>query len=237
MRFPKPTYANVCSTLALVLAASGTGYAAVTLPAGSVGSRELRDNAVRSVDIRNGTLRAPDFARGVLARTTGPQGPAGAAGPQGPEGRQGPVGVPGRPGVQGAAGPAGRNASQPLQSGETVYGVLGGEALATTSANGLQQWISLPAPAPAVLDNAHIGIEQNTMTADADPDCTGTVDAPTAPAGQLCIYFLQHDPAMCQDETGFAAPQLGRYGFVFRIALEGMSGSCLVQGVWVYTAP
>jgi hypothetical protein len=250
MRLPKPTYANVCSTLALVLAASGTGYAAVALTPGSVGSRELRDNSVRSVDVQDRTLRATDFARGVLKRGTtgprGPQGPRGLTGPEGPAGtegptgRQGPVGVPGRPGVQGAQGPPGRNASEPLQPGETVFGVLGGEALSTTSASGLQSWISLPAPAPVALDGDHVGIAPGATpgaAGDEDPECTGSVAAPAAPAGKVCIYLVQHDPAQCTNEAGFVAPELGRYGFVFRFQLEGMSGSCLVQAVWAYTAP
>ena len=242
MRLPKPTYANVCSTLALVLAASGTGYAAVALTPGSVGTRELRNNDVRSVDVRDGTLRAGDFARGVLRRGTtgprGPQGPAGPvgpvgpAGPQGPEGRQGPVGVPGRPGVQGAQGPPGRNASQPLQTGETVFGILGGEDVGGGAT--VRSWISLPAPAPAVLESTQVN---TAVGLDADAECTGSATTPTAPPGKVCIYFSQHDPAACTNEQGFTSPELGRYGFVFSFAKEAAAGTCVIQGVWAYTTP
>jgi hypothetical protein len=43
---PRLTYANVTSTLALFVALGGAGYAAVTLPANSVGPAQLRTGAV-----------------------------------------------------------------------------------------------------------------------------------------------------------------------------------------------
>ena len=99
-------YANVTATVALVVALGGTSYAAVKLPANSVGSREIRTgavgnaelkaNAVTSAKVRNGTLLAADIAPG--------QAPAGPAGPQGPTGDRGPEGPPGSTGNQGEPG-------------------------------------------------------------------------------------------------------------------------------------
>jgi len=40
------TYANVAATLALFISLGGASYAAITLPAGSVGSKQLRNGAV-----------------------------------------------------------------------------------------------------------------------------------------------------------------------------------------------
>jgi len=40
------TYANVVATLALFISLGGASYAAITLPAGSVGAKQLRGNAV-----------------------------------------------------------------------------------------------------------------------------------------------------------------------------------------------
>jgi hypothetical protein len=78
--------------LALFVALGGTSYAAVNLPKGSVGAKQLRDNAVKRTKIRdravdstkvaNGTLRAEDFAPGQLPATptsARPDGPAGGA--------------------------------------------------------------------------------------------------------------------------------------------------------------
>jgi hypothetical protein len=51
------TYANVTATLALVLALGGVGYAAVSLPPGSVGTKQLKADAVTAPKVRNHTLR------------------------------------------------------------------------------------------------------------------------------------------------------------------------------------
>src|ERR1700678_2621687 len=55
------SYANVVATLALFISLGGASYAAVTLPAGSVGPRQLRDGA--------GTPRALGFPLGVQGFT------------------------------------------------------------------------------------------------------------------------------------------------------------------------
>jgi hypothetical protein len=81
------SYANVVATLALFVALGGGAYAAVNLPAHSVGARQIKSSAVRSADVRNASLLAEDFKAGQLP--TGPrgtQGPAGARGPAGPQG-------------------------------------------------------------------------------------------------------------------------------------------------------
>jgi len=42
------TYANVIASLALFVALGGSSYAAIKLPAGSVGAKQLRTGAVTS---------------------------------------------------------------------------------------------------------------------------------------------------------------------------------------------
>ena len=58
------SYANVASTLALVVALSGSAYAVTQLPAKSVGTPQLKDGAVTSKKVKNGGLRAEDLAPG-----------------------------------------------------------------------------------------------------------------------------------------------------------------------------
>jgi hypothetical protein len=72
------TYANVTATLALFVALSGGAYAAVKLPANSVGTTQIKDNAVTSPKVLDGSLLATDFKAGQLP--AGPPGPAGPAG-------------------------------------------------------------------------------------------------------------------------------------------------------------
>ena len=80
--------------LALFVALSGASYAAVQLPRNSVGSKQIRDNAVVSAKVRNGSLLAEDFMAGQLPRgergETGERGPAGSQGATGAEGPRGP---------------------------------------------------------------------------------------------------------------------------------------------------
>jgi hypothetical protein len=109
------SYANVISSLALFIALGGVSWAAVTLPANSVGKRQLRDNAVTGKEVANGSLRAADFARGALPE--GPAGPAGAVGPAGaagPKGERGEPGAKGDKGDRGEQGPAGPSACDSL---------------------------------------------------------------------------------------------------------------------------
>ena len=77
------SYANVMATIAVFIALGGTSYAALTLPRNSVGSAQLRNGAVRSVDVKNRSLRVRDFSRGTLSSLRGQQGPAGPVGPPG----------------------------------------------------------------------------------------------------------------------------------------------------------
>ena len=90
--------ALVISCLALLAAVGGTGYAAIALPPGSVGTKQLKNGAVVASKVKPRSLLARNFKRGQLPR--GPQGPiglSGAAGPQGPGGPQGPAGAKGDP--------------------------------------------------------------------------------------------------------------------------------------------
>src|SRR5689334_8353493 len=76
------TYANVCSTLALVIAISGgTAWAASRIGSrqlanGAVVGRVLATGSVTSRAVKNHSLLAVDFKRGQLPR--GSVGPAGA---------------------------------------------------------------------------------------------------------------------------------------------------------------
>jgi hypothetical protein len=88
---------NAIALLALFVAIGGTSYAATQLPAGSVGTKQLRNGAVTAAKVRKGSLLARDFKAGQLPR--GPQGLAGAQGPPGQQGSKGDPGTPGSPGT------------------------------------------------------------------------------------------------------------------------------------------
>jgi hypothetical protein len=98
---------NPVAFLALFLALAGTSYGAATLAVNSVGTKQLKANAVTSPKVKNRTLRAVDFGRGQL-----PRGARGAVGQQGQQGAQGEPGLLGPTGPGGAQGPPGARVHQ-----------------------------------------------------------------------------------------------------------------------------
>ena len=60
------TYANVMATLAVFIALGGVSWAALKIPANSVGSRELENNAVRGKEIKNGVVGSKDLKDGAV---------------------------------------------------------------------------------------------------------------------------------------------------------------------------
>lgn len=87
----------IVAVIALIVAMSGVGYAATT-----IGSAQIKNNAVASADIKNGAVASVDLKDGgvapkdlsAAARTT-------LAGPRGPQGVAGAAGTPGAPGAPG----------------------------------------------------------------------------------------------------------------------------------------
>lgn len=102
------TYANVVATLALFVALGGGAYAAIKLPANSVGTKQLRSRAVTPAKLSRKT-------KALLKR--------------GPRGATGTPGTPGASGATGAAGPsdvyaAGTAFVSPLPASETTLGTM-----------------------------------------------------------------------------------------------------------------
>jgi hypothetical protein len=77
--------ATVIAMIALAVALGGTSYAAVVLPKNSVGTKQLKKNAVTSAKVKNRSLLKVDFKAGQL-----PAGPRGAKGATGNTGATGP---------------------------------------------------------------------------------------------------------------------------------------------------
>ncbi|MEP7334731.1 MAG: hypothetical protein ABI717_03025 [Actinomycetota bacterium] len=79
-----PSPALVIAMIALFVALSGTGYAAV----------KIARNSITSIHVKDRSLLAKDFKSGQIPRgAVGPAGAVGAAGPAGPAGPTGPAGA------------------------------------------------------------------------------------------------------------------------------------------------
>jgi hypothetical protein len=87
------TYSNVIATLALFLALGGGAYAVSKLPAHSVGTKQIKKDAVVSSNVKDGSLLGQDFGAGQL-----PQGVKGDTGLTGSQGVKGDTGLTGPPG-------------------------------------------------------------------------------------------------------------------------------------------
>lgn len=155
----RPSPAMVIAIVALIVALGGTGYAAIKLPANSVGTAQLKKDAVTSLKVKNGSLLAGDFKAGQIP--AGPEGPAGS------------------PGGAGPAGPF----PDALPSGKTVRGAynIGGTAAAAGAlANSSISFVYAFATAPTV--------KIVLQGAAAPAECSGNATFPQAQAGFVCIY-------------------------------------------------
>jgi hypothetical protein len=97
----RPSPALVVAVLALFIAMAGTGYAAFELPANSVATAQLRDDAVTRSKLADHSVSTAQLAHNSATRNrlsagvraqldkAGQPGPRGATGPAGPKGADG----------------------------------------------------------------------------------------------------------------------------------------------------
>ena len=99
-----PTALAATALIVAVLGSAPITHAAgsLILPKRSVGTPQIKKNAVTGAKVKNGTLAAADFKAGQLP--TGPKGDPGAPGPAGPNGDTGPKGDNGATGSPGLSG-------------------------------------------------------------------------------------------------------------------------------------
>ena len=175
---------------------------AATLPRNSVGTRQLKKRRGQSASEDQEERR--HFAQGEERLAAG-QGLQGRPAPGGPKGDKGDPGA---------------SALDPVPSGRTIHGAVGGDFHAfdaTASDFGID--VTLPIPAANALgDDAvfvnvagwqNAGGQTAPTTTDTDLGCTGNPANPTAPAGKVCIYVSGADHAV-QPQRVLGAVRHGR---------------------------
>jgi hypothetical protein len=165
--------AMVVSLIALFVALGGTSYAALKLPANSVGSAQ----------VINGSLQTADLAKKTAAALKGKPG------------RQGPQGPPGASGAAGAPGPAGKDGSNATINGVAAGGDLAGTFPNPLIANGA---VTGPKVADGTLKIADLSLLKQTATIDVPSipasSCTGfsLIHGGTKP-GDIAFAFAPLD--------------------------------------------
>jgi len=206
--------ATVIALLALFVALGGTTYAATSLPRNSVGTKQLKNGAVTKAKINKRTISALQGSRGLQ----GPQGIPGAKGPKGDQGPPGPV-------------------TTMAPSGLTQRGFFN---LEDTESAG--QFFASAISFPLELSSAPKPVVVPHGGPNPDPThCPGTVDAPTAAPGYLCLYdaysfnsaTANTNPSVYNvDAVGGASP----FGARIETAAQ-TTGVAYVEGSWAVTAP
>jgi hypothetical protein len=228
LRLARPSPSLAISLLALFVALGGVGYAAAT-----IGSAQIKNNSIRSVDIRNGTIVAKDINATTRASLKGQKGDRGDKGDKGDTGSAGAAGTSIFDGA--------------IPTGKTVAGAWGGRYIAPQLAfnNTYLISVSFPVKAPAPLSDLQVNVAPNAAAGDPDPTCAGSANNPTAPPGKVCLYISRTNNARV---TGFRLTDPGAagtspgdaYGFIVRIIDAGTVGNTATtnaEGTWAYTAP
>ncbi len=164
-RISRPTPSMAVSILALVVAASGTAYAANT-----IGSRDIVNETVKGVDVKNGSLGSREVRDGSLksrdfSKNAMPQGPQGPAGPQGPTGPQGPVGPAGQNGADGADGADGAGRWVLIDENGAIVAQSGGFQIIAAYPT-LPNTATAPAPDNSLRANGNVYLDANEDLSD-----------------------------------------------------------------------
>jgi len=229
-------YANITSTLALVVALGGTGaYAANTIRSkdirnGEVKNADLGRNAVTGAKVKNRTLTSNDFKTGET-----PKGDTGATGAQGASGAQGPAG-PSLPGTL----PSGQTLQGAYAFSGYYRGTIPPDQYDTGPADGV---ITFQIPLAAAPNLALIPRRQDVnQPGSPPPQCPGTILNPQAASGWLCVYesgIANNDGLEAFSTFNGAQNTATRFGVGLNI--DGPFDTNAVhrtsKGTWAVTAP
>jgi hypothetical protein len=211
----------VVACIALLVSLTGTAVATVSqLPRASVGTPQLKNNAVNSKKVKNASLLRADFKAGQIP--AGARGPAGPAGPQGPQGPQG---------TQGVQGPAGPYPSGDVPSGTTIRGSYGTGGTRTT----VTKFFFLDI-AYGFQMSAPLTVHWLADTGPPTAACPGSASNPQAAPGNLCVYTRDDIGVATREPFQSTSTRWGASPFLSSLNTLA-DGVVWSHGSWAATAP
>jgi len=210
----------IISIVALVAALGGGAYAA----SGALTGKQKKE--VEKIAKKYAGKPGANGATGP-AGATGPVGAKGDAGVAGAEGKQGPKGEQGEEGEEGEKG-------SPWAAGGTLPE--GATETGTWSASGLAgAEVYVPIAFSVPLGATITGSKAHLVPEGGEGVCTGTAIAPTAPAGELCVYETEFSGVTSAGiwNTSVLATGAGTTGAF--LILEGVTSTSQAYGTWAVT--
>ena len=253
------TYANVAMTLALVFAMSGGAYAAGKYLITS--TKQISPKVLKSLVGKTGPAgkNGANGTNGVNGAPgeKGASGAQGSQGPQGLEGKEGKAGEPGKEGKAGANGTTGFTETLPPEKTETGTWSYGLSTAAGTAVmipisftiplkanlsetqvhyiNRFNEEVVFPEPAKGLIFTGPAEVKQKST------QCLGSVEAPTAEPGNLCVYTSESNFnllafAFQNPGHGFGSTvETGTTGTVMTMSIGEVGQNAF--GTWAVTAP
>lgn len=125
-----------------------------------------------------------------------------------------------------------------IPSGVTVTGNFIWDSHGSTDTFSDRVSVAFPGRAPVPLTDSKVNFDQPGVTGDGDPQCSGSVTAPTAPAGKVCIYLDGSKGMAANTLEGRAGSPLADAGFRVVFLPNGTDDvDQYVYASWAYTAP
>ena len=152
-------------------------------------------------------------------------------------------------GPQGTQGERGVSIYDQIPSGQTVTGTVGYDDEAPSYLGDFWLFVTLNTSHDLTNENVIVVnnsvvdndcslascLSVNEQNAQANSGCSGTIEAPTAPAGKVCIY--PHGRINSTNIEGRILPTIPRQGFQVRFDNMGSDQDLFFRATWADTAP
>lgn len=247
--FRRPSPAMVVACLALFLTLGGVGYAAATINGSSIKNGTITPGKIKSRSLSGTQFRASGIGGPSIKESTLSEVPKAKLAATATSATKATSATTAANAEQlgGVAASTYQRYGTSLPAGQTVSGAFGCYQEDDTAVTGCTSVASFPVPATGSLADNTVNFAASSGSfnaTDADPTCTGNVNAPTAPPGKVCLYVSNFvtDPAAkaVSGQANILTGTSGASARGFEVDLTSVAAATLsvnIEGVWAYTAP